>query len=198
MLAKLIASSLDYNILPVKIRNINEPWLELVQPNDTRWVIVIEPVVGQNSLDLNSEILYFTNEENGVVCPQIYGAYTAEDIFYSAESDESRYRVVRLSVACLKDSLSLKHVKSSTKIALTNFLQYFSYMNHNFDIPYIILNTKSNASVVPMNGFSDIIREITEVWVNHYKSYPTILVAFSDNSDLSNEFPFSKKKKKKK
>ena len=192
-------SSYDYNVFPVKVKNIHNPLEEIHQKtvelgdNQPYHYIVIEPTTAKEPLDISDLLPIF--ESNKVEEPeQIYGNYNAE-----INPDHSN--VVRVSIACLKNSSSMKHIPFSTHIAMTDMLNKFANMEKETPymyLPRIILNTKCNLLVAPTNTFSEMIREITLAFENQYHAYPTIFVTYHDVMTADNEECCKKKKKKNK
>ena len=200
-MGKMIASSFEYSVLPVKVKNSIEPWLEILRDEtNTRHCIVVDPVIGRDPLDITDHLPIF-NVTDVKEPDQIYGGYIAEDVneaFSEIRDKNSKPVIIKLSIACLNNSVTLKHVHSSTEIAMKAFLQDLSVIDHSILLPIIILNTKCDASVAPLNSFSEMIREITVSYLEFYGEYPTIFVAFTDDDTLTTNLPEPKKKKKKK
>lgn len=197
------SKNLNYHVLPVKVQNIDEPWIEIHQKSDicdaSHNYIVVEPVVENNPLDIKDPLSIFNITGKELTTPtQIYGEYMYTDNY---DTDETP-KIVKASIACLKNTLSLKHISFSTFNAMTSLLNNIRVYNTDDQVlPYIILNTKCDVCNSPLNTFSDMVREITAAFINEYGEYPTIFVTFSDNNHLMesfNELCDDKKKKKKK
>lgn len=195
-------SSVNYNVLPIKVQNTDRPWIEICQKGhdyncEKHDYIIIEPVVAKDPLDIKDPLPIFQREDISEP-EQIYGSYIAQQI----QDDNVDASIIKVSIACLKNSVSLKHVQSSTFIAMTDLLKHFmTYDRKETELsPYIILNTKCHTDVAPLNSFSDMVREITAAYVNCFYDYPTIFVTFSDYTTLTTDdnIKVSTKKKKKK
>ena len=193
-----IASN-NYNVLPIKVQNSNAPWIEICKKWEPYDYIVLEPVVAKDPLDINEPLPIF-NSENASEPDQIYGSYVATRIEYKDENYTQT--IIRASIACLKNSSSLKHAQMSTFIATSDMFRYLyneKDMNETMvEMPRIILNTKCDSKYAPLNSFSEIVREITAASINCFGVYPTIFVAFSDDSSLTEDYEEEKKSKKKK
>ena len=192
-------SSNGYNVLPIKVQNSNAPWIEICKKGEPYDYIVIEPVVAKDPLDINEPLPIFNSHDN-TDPEQIYGSYVAKQIEYNdADYNQS---IIKASVACLKNSSSLKHIQMSTFIAVTDIFKYLyakKDMSENMvEIPRIIINTKCDSKYAPLNSFSDMVREITAASINCFSVYPTIFVVFSDDSLLTEDCDEEKSKKKKK
>ena len=188
-------------VYPIKVQNINAPWVEICKlRNQTgdrpRNYIVIEPIVANDPLDIRDVLPIFDNENNDDKNVN-YGDYSTDLICHTENGDD--VSILKVSVACLKNSVSLKHAHMSTYIALTDLLRHINDYNvietHYF--PDIILNTKCDANTAPLTSYSEITREIIASYINQYDMYPNIFVTFSDSSSLKFESKHKKKKKKK-
>ena len=188
-------------VYPIKVQNINTPWIEICklrnQAGDRpRNYIVIEPIVANDPLDIRDTLPIFNKDNTDDICIN-YGDYNTSIINYTEDGDD--ISILKASIGCLKNGISLKHAHMATYIALTDILHHINDYNmiesHYF--PDIILNTKCDTMTAPLSSYSEITREIIASYINQYDMYPNIFVTFSDNSSLKLECKSKKKKKKK-
>ena len=185
-----VKNSFQY-VYPVSVKNINQPWIEIVEQmkNDpdfhrnNRPIIIIEPKVGCDHLDLNAKAFGYI---------PTYGSYAARDI------SENIYQI---DLYCLKNSKSFKYVSRATEMALSQFMcADVVFDRYDSDIaPIFIINTRCESCIAPLNAISELIRELVISSVNYAnQNYPDIFVAFDDMNHVWNDEPKKDKKKKKK
>ena len=195
---------MNNNIYPIKIKDATKPWVEICNEqnktdDETHNLIIIEPIVGKDPLDIRDPLpLLIVNNEKICISELIYGDYNAELLM--TDNDDGIPSILKVSIACLKSTSSLKHASMSTFIAMVDLLNHINDYNlkESSFLPDIIINTKSNVNIAPLNSISEMVREITAVYMRYYSIKPNIFVAFSDDEPLTEKDTKKDKKKKKK
>lgn len=194
------SNSNNYNVLPVKVKNCTEPWIEIwkqsvEQDCNPKDFVIIEPKIGIDPFNDND----ISSCKNNELSSKILGNYIAEDTTGENVSEDMPI-IINASFFCLRNSSKVKHAKmASYPAAFKLFMNMVSNkIRKNSATPCIIINTKNNSRVAPLNAYAEMVREITAAYVNIFEVYPTIFVAFSDDERLIKEDKSKKDKKKKK
>lgn len=182
----------NYSVFHVRTTNIIAPWREIQEKAETPMnFIVINPIKGKNPYknNKNSHMLYGEYKiDIDERCVNTDGSINTDD----DDDDDSIYTyVVNANICCLKKSSSnSKFVPFSLFTALTSI---FNSKFERFDInesdikPCIVINTQCHYHDAPKSTITQMINEITAAFINQYKEYPTIFVAYDNTRKFITE-----------
>lgn len=200
------SNSNNYNVFPIKVKNSTEPWIEICQEEVNQVgrshdYVVIEAIMGKDSLDIKELRPIFDDTEEETPFG-LLGSYYAEEIEDSMADSHSPV-IVKAKFSCLRESAPSKHSKMSSYMAASKL--FMNMLNNKIknasSTPYIIINNRMALYAASIPAISEMVREITAAYVNVYQVYPTIFVAFSNDSFIENvdiDKMVKKQKKKKK